>query len=328
MVTGDPAADRFGPPGVAVECAPVTSARGPGARQPEPRPLHRLVPWLIRALWAPLPFTVGPALADALAAASGPVRAVASTGLWLAWSAGMLASAAPHPVALTILRVLAPGAVVATAAAALAGHPSALAAGWATVALAWVLAPAFGAHCVNGPAYPNERRFLLRVPGPLLAGPLALAWALAVAGAASGPLLIAARQWVAGSACLLVGLPVAVVFSRALHNLSRRWVVFVPAGVVIHDPLTLVDPVLFRRQLIARLQPAAGAPGDADDAVDLTQGAPGLALEMVLTEPVPVSLVRPGRREGRAESPTRLRFTPTRPGAVLEEARSRRVRVG
>lgn len=305
----------------------MTSPRGRGARGPEPGRVYRLVPWLVRVLWAVLPFTVGSTLGDAIAGASSPVRIVASTGLWLGWSAGMLASAAPHPVALTVLRVLAPAVLAATAAAALGGHPSALAGGWATVVLAWVFAPPLGAHCVNGPAYPNERRFLLRVPGPLLAGPLALAWALAVAGAVTGPLLLAARQWVAGAVCLSVGLPIAVLFARALHNLSRRWVVFVPAGLVLHDPLTLLDPVLFRRQLIARLQPAA-APADVDGALDLTQAAPGLALEMLLTEPVALSVVRPGRRAGRPESPTRLRFTPTRPGAVLEEARSRRIRVG
>ncbi|HEX2274887.1 MAG TPA: hypothetical protein VHG90_13520, partial [Acidimicrobiales bacterium] len=211
--------------------------------------------------------------------------------------------------------------------AALAGHPSAVAAGWAAVVVAWVFAPALAAHCVNGPAYPNERRFLLRVPGPLLAGPLALAWALAAAAVASGPLLLAARQWVVGSICLVVGLPVAGLLARAFHNLSRRWVVFVPAGLVLHDPLALLDPVLFRRQLIARLQPAT-APATTGDLVDLTYAAPGLALELVLAEAVPLTLVRPGRREGRSESATRLRFTPTRPGAVLEEAGRRRIRLG
>lgn len=293
--------------------------------------MYRLAPWLVRALWAALPFTVGPSLADAVAGASGPVRVVTSTGLWLGWSAGMLASAAPHPVALTVLRALAPAVGVATVAAALGGHPSTLAAGWGAVVVAWVFAPAIGAHCVNGPAYPNERRFPLRAPGPLLAGPLAVAWALTVAGAASGPLLLAARQWVAGSVCLVLGLPVAVVLGRAMHNLSRRWVVFVPAGIVLHDPLTLLDPVLFRRQLIARLQPATGTTGTggaAGDVLDLTQAAPGLSLEMLLTEPVPVGVVRPGRREGRSTTATRLWFTPTRPGAVLEEAGNRRIRLG
>ena len=300
----------------------MTSPRGRG---PEPGPVYRLVPWLVRALWAALPFTVGPTLADALAGASVPVRTLASAGLWLGWSAGMVAAAVAHPVALTVVRVLAPAVAVAAAAAALGGHASALAVGWAAVVLAWVFAPALGAHCVNGPAYPNERRFLLRPPGPLLAGPLALAWALAVAGVAAGPLLLAAHQWVGGTVALVVGLPVGIVLARSFHNLSRRWAVFVPAGLVLHDPLTLLDPVLFRRQVIARLQPA---PRDRADALDLTQAAPGLALEMLLTDAVPVRVLQPGRREARLESPPRLCFTPTRPGAVLEEARARRIRLG
>jgi hypothetical protein len=281
------------------------------------------VPWLVRVLWVALPFTVGPTLAAALRGASGPVRTLASAGLWAGWAAGMVAAAVPHPAALTALRILAPAVVAGVVAAALGGHPSALAGGWAAVVLAWALSPALGAHCVNGPAYPNERRYLLRAPGPLLAGPLALAWALAVAGAGAGPLLLAARQWVAGAVVTAVGVPVAVVLVRSLHNLSRRWAVFVPAGLVVHDPLTLLDPVLLRRQVVAALRPAAVG----TTALDLTQGAPGLALEVALTEAVPLTLVRPGRRLGRPEKATALVFTPTRPGAVLAEARSRRIRV-
>ena len=216
------------------------------------------------------------------------------------------------------------GTTAAVVAAAVAGHPSALAAGWAVVALTWCFAPAFGAHCVNGPAYPNERRYLLRAPGPLLAGPLALAWALAAGGACAGPLLLGARQWVAGSLAAAVGLPVSVVLVRALHNLSRRWAVFVPAGMVLHDPLTLLDPVLMRRQTIAVLRPA---PADSD-ALDLTQRAPGLALETALTEAVSLTPVRPGQRLGDPRPVTKLLFTPTRPGAVLADARSRRIKVG
>lgn len=297
---------------------------GRGERAREQGPGYRLVPWLVRALWAALPFAVGPVLAEALDGASNPVRTVASAGLWTAWAVGMLAAAVPHPLALTALRVLAPAVAAAVAAAAAGGHPSALAGGWAVVLLAWVFAPAVGAHCVNGPAYPNERRFPLRVPGPLLAGPLLLAWALAMAGLSAGPLLLAARQWAGGAAAVVVGLPVAVLLLRSFHNLSRRWTVFVPAGLVLHDPLTLVDPVLFRRQVVARLGPA---PRGRDEALDLTQAAPGLALELLLTETVQVTVMRPGRREGRQESTTRLRFTPTRPGAVLDAARSRRIRV-
>lgn len=286
------------------------------------RDLSRVLPWLVRGLWAALPFTTGPALAAALNSASGPVQAVASTGLWLGWAIGMVATFAPHPLALTALRLIAPAAVVAAVLAAVADHPSALALAWAAVACAWSFAPAVGTACVNGPAYPNERRFLLRPPGPLLAGPLPLAWALSVAGIAAGPLLLGARQWVLGGVLLLVGWPVAALLLKSVHNLSKRWIVFVPAGVVLHDPVVLFDPMLFRRQDIIGFRPGANPAY-----FDLSQRAPGLGIEMELEELTTVTLLKPGRREGAAIHATGLRFTPTRPGAVLEEARRRRIAV-
>jgi hypothetical protein len=138
----------------------------------------------------------------------------------------------------------------------------------------------------------------------------------------TGPLLLAARQWVAGGLALVVGFPVAAVLMRSMHALSRRWVVFVPAGIVLHDPLTLVDPVLFRRQSVEALHPA---PADSD-ALDLTQGSPGLALELLLLDRADLTLVKPGTRRGASGRTARLLFTPTRPGAVLEQARERRIR--
>lgn len=284
--------------------------------------MERLLPWLVRGLWAGLPFTAGPALAASLDSASPPVQLVASTLLWLGWAVGMVATFAPHPLALTALRVVAPAAVGAAVLAGLGGHPSPLAVAWAAVACAWAFAPVVGSACVNGPAYPNERRFLLRPPGPLLAGPLPLAWALSVAGIVAGPLLLAARQWVLGGVALLVGWPVALLLLKSIHNLARRWVVFVPAGVVLHDPVVLFDPILFRRQDITAFRPAT--PADTGS-YDLSQRAPGLGLQMELAELTTVTLLKPGRREGAAIHATGLRFTPTRPGAVLEEARRRRL---
>jgi len=275
-----------------------------------------------------LPFTVGPALADALHAGSDPVRTVASVGLWVGWAVGVAASLVPHPLSLTALRLVAPAVVVVALAAAAAGSPSALAVVWALVTAAWSFTPGIGATWVNGPAYPNERRYLLRAPGTLLAGPLLLAWALTVGGVAAGPLLLAAEQWVAGAVAVVVGLPAAWLLVRSLHNLSRRWAVFVPAGMVLHDPLTLLDPVLFQRSTVARVGPAAaGTDRQGSGALDLSQRAPGLALEMSLREETSFTVLVPGNREGRAETTTRFLFTPTRPGAVLDEARRRRLPV-
>lgn len=282
-----------------------------------------LLPWVLRALWAALPFTAGPALAAALHGDSHPVRALASVGLWAGWGVGLIATVVPHPIGLTTIRVLTPAAVGAAIAAGI-GHGQrgrgALAVGWSAVATAWTFAPTTGAWCVNGPAYPNERRHLLRAPGPLLAGPLVLAWAIAVGGLSAGPLLLAAERWVPGAIVTVIGLPVAVLLLRSLHGLSRRWAVFVPAGLVLHDPVTLTDSALFRRQSVRALQPAR--PGS--DGLDVSQRAPGLALELQLVEPVDVGLLHPGRRQGDTRRADRLLFTPTRPGQVLDDARARR----
>lgn len=283
---------------------------------------QRVAPWVLRALWVALPFTVGPALGEALSDASRPVQLVASTGLWVGWAVGMVATAVALPVSLTALRLLAPAAAAVAVAAAFAGQVSPVALGWAAVTTAWTFTPAVGAVYVNGPAYPNERRYLLRAPGSLLFGPLALAWSLAAAGVCAGPLLLAAERWVWGGIALALGVPLAGAMVRGMHELSRRWAVFVPAGLVLHDPLTIVDPVLLPRRSIIRLGPAAAA--READALDLSQKAPGLVLEIDVDEDVPLALVRPGRRLGEQVKGRHLLITPTRPGAVLDEARRRR----
>jgi hypothetical protein len=150
-----------------------------------------------------------------------------------------------------------------------------------------------------------------------------LAWAVVVGVPVAAYALLATEHWVAGGALVALGHPVAILFTRALHNLGRRWIVFVPAGLVLHDPLTLADPVLLRRQQIETVRPAPAG----TDSLDLTQGAPGLAVEVVLLEKVPMTLVRPGRR-GAPGSSARFLVTPSRPGAVLADAAGRHLPVG
>jgi len=249
------------------------------------------------------------------------VRTLASVGLWAGWGIGLAATLIPHPVSLTVLRVLAPAAVVGAVAAAVDQRLSALAVAWTAVAAALALAPDTGVLCVNGPAYPNERRFPLRAPGPLLLGPIEVAWAVVVAGVVSGPLLLAGHEWLAGGIITAVGLPLAGLLVRSLHVLAKRWVVFVPAGLVLVDPIALTDSLLVRRQELRTLGPA---PADTR-ALDLTQRAPGLVVEAVLSEEVDIGLARAGRSSGATTRTSAILFTPTLPGAVLDEARARRL---
>ena len=123
------------------------------------------------------------------------------------------------------------------------------------------------------------------------------------------------------------GWPVAWWTARSLHVLSRRWLVFTPAGLVLHDQLALVEAALVLRRQLRSVGPAL-----ADtQARDLTVGALGLALEVDLTEPLAITPA-PRRRLGdqdavTSEDVTAVLFTPTRPGVVLAEAEARRLPV-
>ncbi len=281
--------------------------------------------WPVRAAWLVVPLGLGPAVAEALDAGSRPVQLVTSVGAWAGWLVVLVATLVPTTLSLTIVRVGGPAAAAAGVAALAAAGPSAatlLGSVVGVVAALACLAPDTAEAFVDGSSYGDERRLPLRTPGALLLGPVELAWLAVVAGLAAGPLLLAARQWVAGAVALVVGLPLAWRASRSLHGLSRRWLVFVPAGLVIHDPFTLAEPALLPRRAIRSL--AAGdrtAPGT----VDLTAGAGGLALVATLVEPVDVLRAAPRRAPTELVEADALAFTPSRPGRVLAEARRRRI---
>jgi hypothetical protein len=274
--------------------------------------------------WLVLPLLAGPALGDALTDASRPVQLVASVGSWAAWLAVLIATLVPTTISLTALRLAAPSAVVASGAALVAtGVTIAAAIGLAATLCAALaaLAPETAEVFVDGSSYGNERRLPLKVPASLLAGPAELAWLAVAAGVCAGPLLLAARQWALGVVALAIGALLVRWGVRALHTLARRWLVFVPAGVVVHDPLTLVDPVLLRRRVVRSFGPA---PADTD-AADLTGGASGLAVEVRLTEPVSLLAVAPRREPSVVKDVSALLVTPGRPGRVVAEARRRRL---
>ncbi|HEY2430327.1 MAG TPA: hypothetical protein VGI06_15410, partial [Acidimicrobiales bacterium] len=251
----------------------------------------------------------------------------AAVGGWVVWAAVLLATLIPHPLGLTALRCATPGLLVATVAAA-AGRATlpaaAVAVAWSSLMLILSLLPRTGLLFVNGPAYPNERRFPLALPGPLLLGPVEVAWLVVVGLPAAALFLLAHEQWVAGALATALAAAGVRYLGRPLHQLSRRWVVFVPAGLVLHDPMSLRDPVLFRRQVVESVGPAPVG----TDALDLTQGALGLALELRLREKVPMTRITSRNRSGEEGASARLLFTPSRPGAVLAEATRRSIRVG
>lgn len=283
--------------------------------------------WVARAVWLALPLLVGPALGPALDPRSDAVQALGTVLAWAVWGTVLVALLVPRAVSLTVARVGAPAALGAAAWAAGPGNPdddltrAVVALVAAAVALAAVAAPTVADAFVDGSSYGAERRFALRVPIPLalLAG---ATWLVVAAGAVTGPFLLAAEVWALGALALVVGGAVAALGARSLHGLSRRWLVLVPSGVVVHDPVARPDSVMAPRPFIVRLGPAEAG----TDALDLTLGATGLALELETSEPLPVTVRRPGHDLG-TEPATRILFTVARPAAVLDEAEARRLPV-
>jgi hypothetical protein len=279
----------------------------------------------VRIAWFALPLTTGPALADALSDVSTPVQVVASILAWAAWGGIAVAVLVPRTVSLTALRIGAPAAlaaaVVATVNAGDIGPAEVVAIAWTALLAALVLfVPVVTDAFVDGSSYGPEQRMALRTPAPLFLGPVELAWLVVVVGIAAGPLLLAAKAWVLGGIAVAVAAVAVRPAVRSLHQLSRRWLVFVRNGFVLHDPLTLTDPVLFPKQEVRSLGPA---PADAeDDATDLTGRALGLVLEIRLADAIKIGVIK-GRGQSANVDTDRLLFTPARPGALLSEARER-----
>lgn len=275
--------------------------------------------WGVRIGWLGLVFSCGPALGAALDGSDGVIPSVGGMVLWAGWALGLVATLLPSPLSLTLLRAGAPFAVLAVAAASAgAGVDAPVGLAWAVGLTALVMAPAVARYHVNGPAYPNERRHPLRPPGAVLLGPLYLAWIAAVPLPALGALLLAGGDLI-GAPILLAGVGGAIFGGRALLRLAKRWLVFVPAGVVLHDHLALSDPVLFSKQQISRIGPER----DVTAAWDLTLGAAGLAVEIGLNDETNLGKSRRGRGLGQVVNADAVIVSPSRPGAVIAEAQDR-----
>ena len=283
--------------------------------------------WIVRAVWLSLPLTLGGLLSDALTQRSAAVATTTSVLAWTTWAAVLLASMVLQPVALVALRVLSPLAVLAGALAALDGPPGPW--GWVGLASAAAVAVAamsaeVGIEFINGAPYGDERRFPLRPPVALLAGPVPIVWCLLALPAPAGVLLLASGRWLPGALLVAMGAATAWWGWRVLSRLVRRWCVFVPAGITLVDDMALADPTLMRREDIVRLGPA---PVDTD-ALDLSAGAAGLILQVDLAARGSVVPAAPRGGVTEAVETSAVLFAPSRPGALLAHAADRGIAVG
>ena len=285
--------------------------------------------WLTRASWLLLPLAGATAIGDVGADWQTGPRAVAFALAWAAWGVGLVALLAPRPTGLTAIRTIAPTFAVASVAAVVLGDTSTLAAVGAVaatlVAALLVALPAWARAAAAGIAYGDEIRQPLRTPPSLYLGPIPLARAIAVAGIAAGPLLLADGSVALGVAAVVAGVPAAGLALRSLHTISARWLILVPAGVVVLDPMTLADPVLFVRRTIRSMQAVDGTSPVPDGTVDLRLGASAGTVALTTDGTVDVVRVRGRRRSGETIRPTRLLVAVAASAALLDEAGRRRV---
>jgi hypothetical protein len=185
------------------------------------------------------------------------------------------------------------------------------------VAVVVMLRADFGARHVQAAAYGHERRHLLRPPVAVML-PSALVWLVAWA---LGGVALHAEPSVATATAALASALVAAFGWRRVSVLARRWLVFVPAGIAVHDPLMLRDTFMVRRHDV-RAVGAADKPPSSDESFDITGTTWGQSVQITLAHLHDVSLTSFGARMTRTLDRVHvraLRIAPTRADFALRE---------
>ncbi|MEO8163308.1 MAG: hypothetical protein ABI590_05940, partial [Ilumatobacteraceae bacterium] len=238
--------------------------------------------------------------------------------LWTLWAIVTIAMWVPHPISLTVARCIAPVIAVhilvgiEDADSTTSAIASAIC---ALIACLIIFSSSFGESHAQAGAYGDEQRFLLRVPVSLLI-PIGVAYLLLVMSVTFTPLWLVDRQWTLGGVGLVVGAALLWKVAPRMHQLSRRWLVFVPAGVVVHDPTMLSEVLMLRRGEIVSM---ALAPADTQ-AIDLTGFTRGVPLQVQLHEMVDVRLTPFAARILKTSDVLHVQaflVAPTRPMQVL-----------
>jgi hypothetical protein len=288
---------------------------------------ERVVPWLLRAAWVAVVVLAIPAVDQAFEDNSDTVQTVVRAVGGALWLLGVAAMAVPAVISLTATRIIVPLAVPVSLATAFSGAEPGVAAAFVATALAATFlassAP-LGRAFVQASAYGDEDRHLLRPPLAYLVA-ASLTWMLWAGALLTAPPLLAGRHWVLGGiACGLAVGGVAWAWRR-WHALSRRWLVLVPTGVVVHDQVVLGETLMMRRNEVGALRLARAG----TEALDITGPAAGHAVEVVTRAPATAILAAtPKEPRGRVMHFTACLVCPTRPGQVLTAARQRRLPVG
>ena len=239
-------------------------------------PTH--IAWPVRVLW----------IAFALAPNGFGVVA------WILWAVVAIGTWIHHPISLTTIRCLAPIVVFYSAMYALSESFNSLNIAVVTcgiISLMLMFTADYGSAHVQAGAYGNERRFLLRIPAPVVL-PTLITWALFATVLVVLESAVQSENYVLGIPLLLALIAMSWKFAPQMHRLSKRWLVRVPAGWVVHDDLLLAENLLVRSHNLVAINFAL-ADSEALDLSGMTRGVP---IQISLREMTDVRLSQLGAR--------------------------------
>ncbi len=282
--------------------------------------------WATRVLGLLLGITGWWSFDQALDGRSSTAGTVVAVVVGAAFAVVIVALVVPSTASLTALRLLTPLSVVAAICSLAAGAGAA--AGTAFLAIAavdalLVLGGDVGEANAQASAYGDESRYPLRAPAAYIV-PVVLSWCIWCATVIAAALLLGGSSWLLGGLLLLVAVGVTWLVVPRYHRLSRRWLVVVPAGLVVHDHLVLAETMLVQRAEITNVQLAL-----ADtEAADITGPAAGHALDVAVRDTIKISFA--GTRaqpDGRGIHARSFLVAPTRPGRALRQVAARKLPV-
>ncbi|MBI4884884.1 MAG: hypothetical protein HY826_12605 [Actinobacteria bacterium] len=279
-----------------------------------------------RVLWLATALVLTLAIDGAAEGRQAIAGTVSTPAWWGVCALVVVALVVCGPVALTVVRIVVPTSVAVAGVTVILGA-SAMRGGGAVAVAILASVSAFtaetGEAMVQVAAYGDERRLPLRVPAAMQL-PMAVSWLLWSAASLGGFLAIAADRAILGYGLLLVACALTWILSRRFHRFSCRWLVSVPAGIVVHDHFVLAETLMVMRPNVERAQLALAG----TDAADLSGPAAGHALEITLRESTPVVFAATASHpKGRAIHATAFLTAPSRPGRALHALADRKIPV-
>ena len=222
-----------------------------------------------------------PLASSRLSSLDAAERLLVATAAWGTWALILLFVLVPSAVSLTGLRLLTPVHFTVFLLLTASNFDTGVfvSATLSAIVVVLALSAEIGQTFVQASAYGDEQRFLLRCPKAHVAVVVSI-WTLWTASAFVGSLALVNRSWVFGGVLVALTMVGIALLPRRFHRYSRRWLVKVPAGLVVHDHVVLAETAMFDRRGVV----SATIVAEAGDSADLSGGTGRPWLEIVLAD--------------------------------------------